>query len=314
MNEKMKAVIRNLLSLLMIALGVIVVLGTATSGPHAKLWEDLGLAVAIAGIVSFFQEAILSRFSKEESLRTDIDHVRKSLTGEIQKLGGSLSGPRIEMLAEQRHGYAGYHRWVLEREPQQLFFAGHSVLHRIQADFRVLRLKDVEDALAEKIAGGSKARVVFLDPTWDFFRKIAESENQGISKMAKDIHVSLEICRRLSEKLKTREIQGEIEIKVCRELVQYAYQHTICSASHSEEMLVGLYFAGVLGTQSPLLTVENRTMRDIFSRHFVTIFDRPTSRQLLYYSSAGVAFFNDVLHNECLARIAELQNHGARGE
>jgi hypothetical protein len=315
MNERMKALIRNLLSMLMIALGVIFVLATAgAGGQRTKVWEDLGLALSIAGVVSFFQEAILSRFSKEDGLKLELERVRKSFSEDIQKIANSLNGPRIEMLAEQRNGYAGYHRWVLERAPQQLFFAGHSVLHHIQADFKALKLKDVEDAIAEKMSSGSKARFLFLDPTWDLFKRVAESENQTVSKMARDLRVSLEICKRLSDKLKAKDIQGEIEVKVCRELVQYAFQHTICSANHFEEMLVGFYFAGILGTQSPLLTVENRSMRDIFSKHFVNIFDRASSRQVLYYSRDGVGIFNEVLYSECLARIAELENHSRHGE
>ena len=46
----------------------------------------------------------------------------------------------------------------------------------MQADFTSLGLLSVDEALRQKVSEGSKVRILFLDPFWDFIDQIARDE------------------------------------------------------------------------------------------------------------------------------------------
>lgn len=320
MNDRARTLIRILLSLLMTAAGVITALmAQGSTGPNAKLSQDLGLALIIAGVVAFFQEAFVAPLRQQEAderlkdvvkaNESQLGELSKSIKGSLTRVFDILAGPGIQMVSKQRRGYSGYHRWMLETAPQEMFFAGHSVLHRIQADFGALKLKDVDEALFQKLAEGGKVKILFLDPTWDFLENIARSEDQTAVKMAQDLLTTLQVCENLSRRLGGVDLPGELDIRTCGELVQYAFHHVACP-NKSEEMLIGFYFAGMVGTQSPLLSVENRDMREFFSKHFFTIFDRSSSKRLLSYSRGAGVDFNENYCLECKVALGRWHRGG----
>lgn len=281
-----KALIKALVAALMLvvgALAAVVFEGNSTS--LGILARSLGLSFIVAGTVSLFHEVFLLRVEEVE-MQEGFDRILEL-----------IAKPGIRMITQQRQGYPGYYQWILEKEPQELFFAGHSVLHRVQADFTDRGLIPVEQALKQQLLGSSKIRILFLDPTWDFIDNVARAEKQPPSTLRRHLAITLGICQKLWKSIENERLTGEIEIRTCTELVQYAFHHVICREKGESEMLVGFYFAGRLGTKSPLLLIKDEQIQEFFATHFRVVFDR--AKTLLICSRDGTKEFDHAYYRNC---------------
>jgi hypothetical protein len=211
------------------------------------------------------------------------------------------------MLSEVRRGHPSFHEWKLETKPQTLLFAGHSVLHRIQKDFKDKKLASVEEAIRDKLLENSTIRILFLDIRWDLLDTVAKGEGQSGTSIRVDIATTLGVCKKIWERMKGEKLPGTIEIRRCRELVQYAFQYMECSEKGESKMLCGLYFAGRIGAESPLLLVEGSKIQDFFLQHFKTVFNDPKrSELLLIYSNEGTEKrFDHDYYKKCKKSLLE---------
>ncbi len=292
MTDRARDIMRMLFGMVMFLLGVtLALLFNGITGSIGTLGQNVGLALIVTGSISLFQETILSRLRKDE-IKEDFDKISNETQEGFSSVFGLLKGPGIHMLSPGRRGHPHYHRWLLEKSPQEMTFAGHSVLHRVQADFTNLGLISVHKALRQKVSEGSKIRILFLDPIWSFLDQIAKDEGQDPRSLRTDLATTLGICRNLWEDLENERLAGDIDIRTCTELKQYAFHYVSCRERNEEEMLVGFYFAGRLGTKSPLFVVENEEVQEFFVEHFNTVFER--AKKLLTYSRDGMINFGSV--------------------
>ena len=302
-NEKLKFWLRIAGGVIVLVIGVAlasICAGATSRG--ALLGERIGLALIVAGAIAVFHEAVWRPITRAE-LKEGIDRVLES-----------QRGPAIHLETLIRRGFDGYHKWLVNSKPQTVFFAGHSVLHRMEDDFRQLPVKSVEEAVCLKLSQGCNIRVLFLDPTWDFLDCVANAQEekpgeiptQTPTHLRKNLATSVGIAKRIADELEKSRgplLSGSLDIRVCREVTQYAYHHVECRDPDSEEMFLGLYFAGELGTESPLFVVENRNIRVRFKTHFARIFARAIP--LLSWSRGDARpTFNTEYYRDCQRALA----------
>ncbi|MEW5767333.1 MAG: hypothetical protein AB1797_06855 [bacterium] len=135
---------------------------------------------------------------------------------------------------------------------------------------------------------GSTFRILFLNPMWDLIEQIATQEGRGSAKeLYLDLRTTCSIVKKLWDKLSRQNqlIDGSIEIRVYQEISQYAYHYVKDLPTGDIEMLVGFYFAELLGWQSALFEVQNEGIQKSFEDHFAVLFRR--ARQILIYPSGG---------------------------
>src|SRR5262249_65442 len=150
---------------------------------------------------------------RDEMLKAIVDELDQKLEARIPQLADVASEtamevhklfcerpPRmtgIRLLHDVRRNFSGYYSWVTEQKAQDLFFAGRSVLHRIDADIRARTGGSAEEILLRRLKENSKIRILFLDPRTDILNRLAKEEGQTLQAMLGDIATSIGICRRL---------------------------------------------------------------------------------------------------------------------
>ena len=278
----------------------------------------MGLAFIVTGAVSVFQECVLHPLQRESIEQTLTEHEAKSeqrltklrdgFQNQLTSMTDLLRGAGIRMLCPQRQGFSGFHTWLLEQAPQEIFFAGHSVLHRVQIDFRSRQFAPVEKALLRKLKENSRIRIMFLDPTWDYLDKLARAESEAPEGLRTNLAVTLAICQRLWQAIQNLELPGSIEIRTCSEFEQYAFHHIICAQRAEDQMLMGFYFAQSEGMKTPLFVVDNERIREEFRSHFNIVFGK--GQQLMHYSQQGTTKgFNHAYYEACQKSLAEHLGH-----
>ncbi|NRQ37119.1 hypothetical protein HII36_35585 [Nonomuraea sp. NN258] len=277
---------RLLFALLLIPTGMVLLLlaGDAQQGPMALLGA-LGGAFIVAGIVAAFREIALVR---SESADTAKD-IATQLHAQLQQPIG------IRLQSPVRRGYDGYYQWAISTDPGKLFFAGRSVLHRIDADFTRRRLPDVEEVLVRKLEEGSEIRILFLDPRSDLVPRLAKEEGQQDRQMLSDIGVSLDVCERLYRLLQTKPVppRAQLHIRVYDEVPHFAYHRD------NDQVIVGFYFATALGSASAAFEVIDTQSQGFFEGHFTSIFERASQGRILEVSPHGPnPHFNTALVND----------------
>jgi hypothetical protein len=312
-DKKSVSVPAVLFALVMFLVGVVVVLLSlliaSQQGPVAVLAQQLGFAFMVTGVVVTFQETVIRRWvtgetdNKFKGLDAQIDSVNQTIERRFRDFEESYGTKALALrfVAPKRAGYDEYHHWLVHKATEDISFAGHSVLHRVQVDMDQRRLGNLETAIVTKILAGSRLRVTFLDPRWEFVRRIAEGERQTHEKMLTDLTVTLGICRRLWSELEKHNengISGSVDIRMCCEIQQYALHAVMNRQASKQTMLVGLYFANSMGMDSPLFAVEPAEIQDRFLTHFDAIADRPTSTRLIEYSPP-ISHFNYDAYHEC---------------
>ncbi|MEV4077856.1 hypothetical protein [Nonomuraea fuscirosea] len=278
--------LRLLFALLLIPTGMVLLLlaGEAPKG-FLALVSGLGGAFIVAGTVAAFREIALARSESADTAKDIANRLQVQLQ---QPIGIQLKSP-------VRRGYDGYYQWAISTEPGQLFFAGRSVLHRIDADFKQRRLASVEEVLLRKLQEGSVIRILFLDPRSDLIPRLAKEEAQQDRQMLSDIGVSLDVCERLFHLLQSKPAppRAQLHIRVYDEVPHFAYHRD------NDQVIVGFYFATALGSASAAFEVIDAQSQGFFEGHFTSIFERASQGRILEVSPHGPnPHFNAALVND----------------
>jgi hypothetical protein len=180
---------------------------------------------------------------------------------------------------------------VNERKPQELFFAGRSVLHRIDADIRKRTKTFAEDVLLRRLTEGSKIKILFLDPRTSILDRLAKEEGQRARDMLADIATSLGICRRLHALLEEQydKLQpgAQLGIRVYDRVPYFAYH------KQDDIVLVGFYFRSTIGSTSAAYEPVDDVTKRVFGDHFVQIYGDAVESALLEFDGArGRAVFD----------------------
>jgi hypothetical protein len=282
-------VLRLVFSLALIPTGAVLVL-LAGHGRAGVLVSSLGLSLIVTGILNAFREVALLRLESEE---TSAEIAKRVQEGMLQILPSASQG--IQLVSPVRRGYDGYYRWATTTEPRELFFAGRSVLHRIDADFRNRGLPRVEQVLLRKLQEGSAVRIMFLDPRSDLVSRLAEEEGQTEHGMWSDMATSLGICHRLYQAAKGTNFpaRAQLSIRVYDAVPYFSYHRD------NDDVIVGFYFVTALGSQSAAFSVIDEETRSFFGGHFTSIFDHSSGNTILDVTpQRGRPTFNSSLYDE----------------
>lgn len=271
-HDNRNHVIRLLFSILLIFLGLSLSL-LSYLYEWGKLISDVGLSIMIAGVASTFHEAVIRRLESDEAAVMVADRVQASLRE------APLSASGIRLVSPIRKGYAGYYQWAIDDQVQDLFFAGRSVLHRIDVDFRSTSrsLGTAESRLAKRLSEGCSVRILFLDPASDLITRLANEEGQTRKQLLGDIAASLGICCRLYEQIQKLNLHHhtKLSINVFDEIPYFAY-HKV-----EEQVVVGFYFSANVGHQSAAFEVVDPQTKEFFGQHFNAIMARAYSTYIV---------------------------------
>ena len=203
----------------------------------------------------------------------------------------------LRLITEIRRNFSGYYGWVTENQPQDLFFAGRSVLHRIDADIHGRTSSCAEAIILRRLKEGSKIRIDFLDPRSDIIERLATEEGETPAALLGNIATSLGICRRLGMLLRTEykslPTSAVLSIRIYNRTPYFAYH------KQDDNVLVGFYFQSLLGSSSAAFEIVDETTKRTFSDHFVRIHaDAASTTMVEFDGAAGRPLFNDALFNE----------------
>lgn len=277
--------LRLLFSILLLPTGAVLVL-IAGTGKAGVLVNGLGLSLIVAGIVAAFRELVIVRFEGGETA----DQVANRLQERFLQPGSG-----IRLISTVRRGFDGYYRWAISTHRSELFFAGRSVLHRIQADLSERLLQPVEAVIHRKLTEHSEIRVLFLDPRSDLITRLANEEGQPRHAMLADLARSLGICRRLYERLKQSKLppDARLHIRVYDEVPHFAYHRD------GDDTFVGFYFTSVKGSLTAAFEVIDPDSRTIFEDHFAAVYGRAARARIVEVSPHLAApDFNSTLYDE----------------
>ncbi len=251
--------LRVVFSILLVFIGAVLIL-LGVPGTIGSLLANVGLALIVAGIVAVFEETVLSRLEQGEAARIVANEVYERLyQSPLQSVG-------IRLVSPVRKGYDGYYLWAIAAKPQKMFFAGRSVLHRIDSDFRHRGLGKAEDVIARRLSQGSKLWVMFLDPNSSLISRLAKEEGQQTEQLLCDIATSIGICERLYSILKDKEnTPASLEVRLYDEIPYFAY-HSV-----DDDVTVGFYFSSALGHTSAAYDVIDQQTKSFFEGHFLSI-------------------------------------------
>lgn len=262
--------IRLLFSICLIPVGALLIL-LHSETPTGNLVSHIGSALIVAGVLSTFHEAVLRRFEQGETALAVADEV-------ITRLQASpLGATGIRLLSRKRKGEARYYEWVTSTRPEDIFLAGRSVLHRLDADLVTRNMGSAEDAIARRLAEGAKIKILLIDPRSNIVPRLAQEEAQSLERLLTDLAVSLGICSRLHDVLAGRSVPASATLDICvfDEIPYFAY-HSV-----GESMIIGFYFTSTLGHQSAAYEVVDLQTKEFFAEHFRSVFGRASSTFVL---------------------------------
>ncbi|MCP4113559.1 MAG: hypothetical protein GY749_49885, partial [Desulfobacteraceae bacterium] len=250
---------RLLFSILLIPIGAVMIL-LETQGTTGDLLSKLGLAFIVAGVVSTFHEGIIRRLEGNEAACAVANEVHDRLKET------PLSAIGIRLVSSVRKGYSGYYLWSLDDSSKEMFFAGRSVLHRIDADFRERTISTAEQLIARRLSEGATFKIMFLDPMSDLIPRLAKEEGQTEEQLLSDVATSLGVCRNLYNILQKEKLpsKANLDIRIFDEIPYFAY-HCV-----GDNVIIGFYFSSALGHASAAYDVVDRQTKEFFGEHFLS--------------------------------------------
>jgi len=209
----------------------------------------------------------------------------------------------LRLLSDVRRNFSGYYSWVNETKAQELFFAGRSVLHRIDADIRTRTAGSAEDILLRRLKENSKIKILFLDPRTNILERLAKEEGQTLQAILGDIATSIGIAQRLFDVLQQNfsslPAGAELTIRVYDRVPYFAYH------KQDEDVIIGFYFLSAKGSSSAAYELVDPQTKEVFGDHFISIFSEALTSTLVEFDGArGRPHFDDSLFQqlrECLA-------------
>jgi hypothetical protein len=268
---------------------------------HWPVWitgfvRDLGLLLAAVMAGTILHEKLM----RDETLATVVDELDGKLQARIPTVTDialntattvhalfterppTMQG--IRYLHDTRRNYSAYYSWVNEQSAQDLFFAGRSVLHRIDADIRTRGGMSAEEVILRKLKEGSRISVAFLDPRIDILDRLAREEGQKPEAMLKDIATSIGICRQLSSLLQDNfaalQPGSYLTIRIFNRVPYFAYH------KQDDQMIVGFYFASDRGDTSAAYELIDAQTKQAFHDHFSRIMAAAAENTLVEFDGA----------------------------
>ena len=241
--------------------------------------RDIGLLLAAVMAGSILHEKLLRDEMLgllEERLNAKAKETAVAVHELFWKHPPGMTG--LRRVAEVRRNLSSYYDWVNEQAPQELFFAGRSVLHRIDADVRdrtrgtASEGVSAEDMLFRRLKEGSKITILFLDPRIEILPQLAREEGQSTDDMLRAIATSLGVCRRLYDLLQAQcnecPAGAELSIRVYKDVPYFAYHR------QGTNVIVGFYFLAMKGFASPAYEPVDEVTTKIFDVHFAKIYTK----------------------------------------
>lgn len=307
---KANKILRLAFSSCLIPIGavLVVIVGTkpiAQWGPASQLFSGVGLAAIITGIDSLFRQIAILRLESEETGEDIARRVHK-LLAQIP-----IGSNGIRLLAQVRKGFDGYYTWAIKLEPQELFFAGRSVLHRVDDDFRRRSIGPTEEVITRRLKHGATIRILFLDPGSDLIARLAAEEGQDKNRMMFDIGRSLGIVLRLYHLIQqdsNLHHNAQLQVRLYDKVPYFAYH------KEDDKVIVGFYFSSALGSSTAAFDVIDPDTQNFFAGHFLSIFDRATPLLEFSRKNAVPAFNTKSFEQACKEItdcIGEDQAHAA---
>lgn len=281
-----------------LALILISIIGT---DHHWAVWltaflRDTGLLLAAVMGGTILHEKLL----RDETEKQIISEVRVMLEDKVPKLDEialrtcdivhdrfckeppEMTGLRL--LTKVRRNSPAYYSWTIAKEAQSLFFAGRSILHRIDADVRSNSGGTAEGVLFRRLLEGSKITILFLDPRADILGRLAAEEGEKEDTMLSNIAISLGICQRLAARLEKEHQQ----LPSGAHLTIRLYDHIPYFAYHKENnrVIVGFYFLTMEGSSSAAYEVVDENTKKVFEDHFLRIRADATKGTLVDFEGA----------------------------
>ena len=292
-----RRLLRLALALALVPTGAVLVLlpGSDTSA-LSQLSRSLGISVIAAGVVAAFREVIMSRLEADEAASEIAQKIREQII-----TGSDASA--FKLVSPVRRGYGRYYQWAVDTELREMFFAGRSVLHRIQADFKARSLGPVEDVLARKVQDGCVVRILFLDPRSELVSRLAREEGQTRAQMLGDLAASLGVCERTYRAVQRTagaHLHGQalLQVRVYDEVPYFSYH------SSGEEVIVGFYFTTILGSSSAAYVINDQETLSFFRQHFESVLGRSGEGIILEVSgNRNVCDFNQRLYDELITYL-----------
>lgn len=287
-----RRLLRLALALALLPSGAVMVLlpGRDTSA-ISELSRSIGLALIVSGIVATFREIFLTQMEADESA----DEIARRVTAQLV---AGQDGSAFRLVSPVRRGYSRYYQWAIDTSMREMFFAGRSVLHRIQADFKTRSLGPIENVVARKVQEGCVVRVLFLDPRSQLVDRLALEEGQTRAQMLGDLAATLGVCERTYHAVRDAigaHLDGRalLQIRIYDEVPYFSYH------SNGEEVIVGFYFTTIVGSSSAAYAVTDQETRGFFKQHFESVFGRASGGIVLEVSgNRNVCDFNHRLYEE----------------
>jgi len=269
-------VIRLLFSLLLIPVGAVLIL-LEIKGRAGSLLSNMGLALIVAGVVSSFHEVVLRRLEGHQIA----DRVADRVHGKLKM--SPLAATGIRLVTPVRKSYDGYCTWATNAGHQKLFFAGRSVLHRIDKGFRLRGMDSAEEVISRRVCEGASLRIMFLDPRSNLITRLAKEEGQTDKQLLGDIATSIGICRRVHDILRDRRLpeKSYMEVRLFDEVPYFAYHQV------DKTIIIGFYFSSVVGHSTAAYEVLDAETKSLFENHFLSMFRRACDRTLLKIDPHG---------------------------
>ena len=319
MRIRSSSVSRQILSLLMVAIGIIMVL-VAREWP--KTWlesavTNLGLAVLIAGTVNYVHEKLFIRTQSEEleegvagrvqrQLQPDLKSVESLVERKSEELEGLIDRQvrGLRWLTDNRRDCPDYYTWPFAHGTKDLFFAGISVLHRMDTGLREHGIRSLEEALVRKLQEGTDIRILFLDPRSDLIRRIADDEDREKEEILGDIATTVGICRRLYLLLE------QLEEKPRASLFVGMHDRSPCFSYHKEDekVIVGLYIPTRPKRQNSAFEALDPHTMELFRQYVDHIQSEATPLLTVDGTISGNPTFRDTTYRQIYDALADRLN------
>jgi len=282
--------LRRSFAIILFLVGIVLILYSMLNqnSPYAQLTEKIGLAFLIAGTVDIFRSMSQWKYEKRE-IKEVID----------ESISNALScKPGLCIATPKRRGFKGYYTWAISRSRQDLFFAGRSVLHRIESDLIGRRLGECDELIFRKVREGSNVKILFLDPEFQLIKKLAEDEHQTEKQMIEDIAKSLGITLRIKDYIKNEQcnLLGSLQICIYSDIPYFAYHR------EDDNVIVGFYFHTALGCDTSGFEINDSDTVAHFEEHFINIFSNATP---LLTVSENKINFNQEKYLSCRSAISD---------
>jgi hypothetical protein len=273
------------------------------------IFQEVGIVIAAATGATLLHEKVL-RDETEKRVLSEVDAMLESKVPKVAEIANTTSDAVHERLCKEppqmtglrllhniRRNSSDYYRWTIERRPQSLFFAGRSILHRIDADVRLKTGGSAEDVLFRCLTEGSRITILFLDPRTAILERLADEEGEPPDSMLGNIAISLGISQRLADRLTTEfpnlPAGAHLTVRIYDRIPYFAYH------KQDEQLIVGFYFLSIEGSSSPAYEVVDDKTKKTLEQHFGKIRAESKANILIDFDGARGGFvFNEKLFGD----------------